>query len=67
MPSFKKDLKPEQRWDVVNYLRKLTGPAESKGDSAKKAAKEAKAPPEPPQLIPESTGQSPTPEGRGGY
>ena len=73
MPSFKKDLKPEQRWDVVNYLRQLTGPAESKGDSAKKAAKDAekaekaKAPQEPPQVIPESTGQSPTPEGRGGY
>jgi mono/diheme cytochrome c family protein len=67
MPAFKKDLKENQRWDVVNYLRQLTGPAEAKGDSAKKAAKEAKAPQEPPQVIPESTGQSPTPEGRGGY
>jgi len=23
MPGFKKDLKEEQRWDVVNYLRKV--------------------------------------------
>ena len=23
MPSFKKDLKPEERWDIVNYLRKV--------------------------------------------
>jgi mono/diheme cytochrome c family protein len=66
MPAFKKDLKPEQRWDVVNYLRQLTGPAEAKGDSAKKAAKEAK-PAQAPQVIPESTGQSHGNEGRGGY
>lgn len=37
MPSFKKDLKPEQRWDVINYLRMLTT-TEAPGDSAKKGA-----------------------------
>ncbi len=42
MPSFKKDLKPEQRWDVVNYLRKLTSSA--KGDSGASAAPGAAAP-----------------------
>lgn len=26
MPGFKKDLKEEQRWDVVNYLRKVIQP-----------------------------------------
>jgi mono/diheme cytochrome c family protein len=67
MPAFKKDLKENQRWDVVNYLRQLTGPAEAKGDSAKKAEKEAKAPQDPPQVIPESTGQSHSNEGRSGY
>ena len=42
MPSFKKDLKPEQRRDVVNYLRKLT--ATSKADSGAGAAPGAGAP-----------------------
>jgi mono/diheme cytochrome c family protein len=42
MPSFKKDLKPEQRWDVVNYLRKLTSSA--KGDSGASTAPGAAAP-----------------------
>ena len=53
MPSFKKDLKENQRWDVVNYLRKLTGPAEAKGDSAKKAAKADAAEPKAPPVMPE--------------
>ena len=66
MPAFKKDLKEDQRWDVVNYLRQLTGPAEAKGDSAKKATKAAKAPQEP-QVIPETPGQSHSNEGRSGY
>jgi len=62
MPSFKKDLKPEQRWDVVNYLRKLTA-AEAAGDSAKKAA----TPPQEPKVMPEGTGQSHSHESHGGY
>jgi mono/diheme cytochrome c family protein len=37
MPSFKKDLTPEQRWDVVNYLRQviLAPKTPAKADSAK--------------------------------
>jgi mono/diheme cytochrome c family protein len=71
MPSFKKDLKENQRWDVVNYLRKLTGPAEAHGDSAKKAEKaadkaEKAKQQEPPPVIPEGTNQSPN-EGGSGY
>jgi mono/diheme cytochrome c family protein len=35
MPSFKKDLKPEPRWDVVNYLRRLIAdPKPAAADSA---------------------------------
>jgi mono/diheme cytochrome c family protein len=67
MPSFKKDLKPQQRWDVVNYLRKLTGPAEAKGDSAKKAAKADAAEPKAPPVMPEQTNPGHSHEGHGGY
>ncbi len=33
MPSFEKDLEPEQRWDVINYLRHLVA-ASASPDSA---------------------------------
>ena len=65
MPSFKKDLKPEQRWDVVNYLRKLA-PAKAAADSAKKAA--AMSAPKEPLIEPEPPHALQTPSGgRGGY
>jgi len=74
MPSFKKDLKDEQRWDVVNYLRKLTGPAVAHGDSAakkadkdaKQAAKDAAKNQAPPPVTPEATPQT-QPSGESGY
>ena len=55
MPSFKKDLKPEQRWDVVNYLRKLTAPA--KADSGASAAPGAAAPAEGSKAKPDASSQ----------
>ena len=70
MPSFKKDLKDEQRWDVVNYLRKLTGPAEAAADSSKKAAKaEAKAEPKAPEAESHEghSHEGHSHEGHGGY
>jgi mono/diheme cytochrome c family protein len=38
MPAFKKDLKPEQRWDVVNYLRKIIPVAEKESGTAGKVS-----------------------------
>lgn len=36
MPSFKKDLKPEERWNVVNYVRQvIVGAGKAAGDSAR--------------------------------
>jgi mono/diheme cytochrome c family protein len=55
MPSFKKDLKPEQRWEVVNYLRKLTGAA--KADSGASAAPGAAAPAEGSKAKPDASSQ----------
>jgi len=61
MPSFKKDLKENQRWDVVNYLRKLTGPAEASADSATKKAEK------PPKMTPQETDEGHSHESHGGY
>jgi mono/diheme cytochrome c family protein len=64
MPSFKKDLKDEQRWDVVNYLRKLV-PSKAVADSMRAAATSA---PKEPMIEPESPQAPQAPSGgRGGY